>query len=211
MPEQLKDLLEKIKSEGIQAAEEKARQIESNAQIQAKKIIADAKDKAETIIEQANTEARKAKENGEAVLQHAARDLMLAVKDQIRALFDKIIATNITATLTGKEFSSIIGQVIDKYIKKGKQSSDVTLLLSPGDLKKLKNTFIARFKEKFKDKLEIKPTPNISAGFTISFDKGKSCYEFTDESLVECLSAYLNQELAQLLSGAIKKGKKGKK
>lgn len=211
MPEQLKDLLEKIKSEGIQVAEEKARQIESDAQRQAKKIIADAKDKAEMIVEEANDQARKAKESGEADLQHAARDLMLAVKDQIRALFDKIIATNITTTLTGKELSSIISQVINKYIKKGKQSSDVALLLSPGDLKELKNTFIAKFKEKFKDRIEIKPTPNISAGFAISFDKGKSYYEFTDESLVECLSAYLNQELAQLLSEAIKKGKKGKK
>ncbi|MFH1655263.1 MAG: hypothetical protein ABH954_01475 [Candidatus Omnitrophota bacterium] len=211
MPEQLRDLLEKIKSEGIQVAEEKARQIESNAQRQAKKIIADAKDKAEMIVEEADDQAHKAKASGEAALQHAARDLMLAVKDQIRALFDKIIATNITATLTGKELSSIIGQVIDKYIKKGKQSSDVALLLNPNDLKRLKNTFIAKFKEKFKEKLEIKPTPNISAGFAISFDKGKSYYEFTDESLVECLSAYLNQELAQLLSEAIKKGKKGKK
>ena len=72
----------------------------------------------------------------------------------------------------------------------------------------MKNTFIARLKTKLKEKIEFKPVHDIKAGFLISFDKGKSFYEFTDEALTESLSAYLSEELAKLLESPIKKTKK---
>lgn len=208
MAEQLKDLLDKIKNEGIKAAEDKSRQIESDAKKNADKIISDAKKQAQNMIEDAKIEAEKLMENGEASLQQAARNLMLSVKNEIKTLFEKVIAAKVSGVLSDRQLGSIISKVIEKYIERKAHVSDLKVLLRKSDLDKLKNTFIAGLKTKLKEKIEFRPTPNIKAGFLVSFDKGKSLYEFTDEALTESLSAYLSQELIKILEGTVKKSKK---
>ena len=54
-------------------------------------------------------------------------------------------------------------------------------------------------KEHIKGGIEFKPSSNINAGFSISFDKGKSFFDFTEEGLKEALCAYLNPEVEKLL------------
>ena len=124
------------------------------------------------------------------------------------SLFDKIIKVRVADSLTDKQLALILGKAIDKYIENNAQASNVKVLLKKADLDKLRGSFIARLKKKFKDKIEIKPLSNIKAGFLISFDKGKSYFDFTDEALAESLSAYLNQELSNLLKESIPKPKK---
>jgi hypothetical protein len=72
-------------------------------------------------------------------------------------------------------------------------------LVKKEDLEKIKHTFIGKLKERVKDGIEFKPSPNINAGFSISFDKGKSYFDFNDEQLVETLCVYLSPELAKLI------------
>jgi len=208
MPEQLKDLLDKIKNEGIRAAEDKARQIESDAKKNADKIINDAKKQAQNIIDDANAEAKKLRESGEASLEQAVRNLLLSVKNEIKLLFEKVIAAKVSGVLSDRQLGSIISKVIEKYVERKAQVVDIKVLLRKSDLDKLKNTFISGLKTKLKERIEFKPVPDIKAGFLISFDKGKSFYEFTDEALTESLSAYLSEELAKLLEGTVKKAKK---
>ncbi|MBM3247824.1 MAG: hypothetical protein FJZ10_00130 [Candidatus Omnitrophica bacterium] len=208
MPEQLKDLLDKIKNEGIKAAEDKARQIESEAKKNADRIVSEAKRQAQDMIDGAKQEAEKLKESGEASLQQAARNLLLSVKNEIKLLFEKVISAKVSGVLSDRQLGSIISKVIEKYIERKAPVVDIKVLLRKSDLDKLKNTFISGLKTKLKEKIEFKPVPDIKAGFLISFDKGKSFYEFTDEALTESLSAYLSQELAKLLEGTVKTSKK---
>ena len=58
---------------------------------------------------------------------------------------------------------------------------------------------MSKLKDKVKLGVEFKPSPNINAGFSISFDKGKSYFDFSDEGLLETLCAYLNPELARII------------
>jgi len=61
MTEEIKDLISKIKNEGIKAAMEKSSEIELEAQALAEKIVKDAKAKAEKIIQDAEREANQYK------------------------------------------------------------------------------------------------------------------------------------------------------
>ena len=90
-------------------------------------------------------------------------------------------------------------RLIEKYIDKKGETSDIKILLKKEDLDKLKKGLMLKLKEKSKLGIEFKSSPNINAGFSISFDKGKSYFDFTDEGLSEALSAYLNPELKKLL------------
>ena len=199
MAEKLKELLQKINEEGVKKAEEKSRTIELDAKKNSEKIIAEAKKEASGIVENAKVEAKKTKETTEAALKQASRDLMLSLKDEIRNIFNKIVATETYKAMSQDDMAEILGKIIETYIAKEGESSDIKVLLKKEDLEKLKKTFIVKLKDNIKAGVEFRPSLNISAGFSISFDKGKSFFDFTDEGLAEALCAYLNPELARLL------------
>ena len=71
------------------------------------------------------------------------------------------------------------------------------------DLKKLKEGFLAKLKDQVKHPIQFQLAQDFGYGFTISFDNGRSCFDFTDKSLAEFLSQYLNQELSLLLKESI--------
>ena len=198
MPEKLKELLEKINQEGIKKAEENTKTIESKAKTESEKIIEDAKNQAKKIIEDAKNQAKKTKETTELALKHSSRDLLLSLKDEIKKIFNKIISSETKKSLTSEDLAVILKALIEKYIKEDGKVSDIRILLNKDDLGKLKNNFLSKLKEKIKEGIEIKSSQNIKSGFSISFDKGKSFFDFTDEGLLEALSAYLNPEISKL-------------
>ncbi|MDP8229508.1 MAG: hypothetical protein P9L93_00185 [Candidatus Gorgyraea atricola] len=199
MSEKLKELLEKINQEGVQQAGENAKVIELQAKKNAERIISSAKNKAHSIIEEAEDIAEKTKKTGEVALKQASRDLMLSLKDEIRKIFSKIVASETAKAVSSEDIVNLLVELIENYIKKGGASSDVAVLVKKEDLEKLKKTMLSKLKEKVKEGIEFKASPNINAGFSISFDKGKSFFDFTDEGLTQALCAYLNPELTKLL------------
>lgn len=199
MAEKLKGLLEKINEEGVKQAEKKARAIELKAKNAAEKILKDARHQAQKIVEGAETEAEKTRETTEMALKQASRDLMLSLKDEIKKIFNKIIAGDTAKVMSGQDMAGILGDLIEGYIEGNGKSSDVAVLLKKEDLARLKETSITKLKQRLKEGVEFRPSANINAGFSISFDKGKSFFDFTDEGLSEALCAYLNPELSRLL------------
>jgi V/A-type H+/Na+-transporting ATPase subunit E len=198
MSEKLKELLNKINREGVKQAEEKAKDIESKAGAGAEKIIKDANGRALKIVEKANEEAAKIKESSEAALKQAARDLTLSLKEEIKNIFNKIISAETGKTLSFENVSVIVTKLIEGYVKNNGDVSDIKVLLKEEDLPRFQKYFLEKLKEKLKSGMEFKPSPNINAGFSISFDKGKSFFDFTDEGVAEALSVYLNPEVSKL-------------
>ncbi len=82
------------------------------------------------------------------------------------------------------------------------ESGEVIVSLSEQDFKKLEKEFLGKLKVELKKSITLKPKEDIHAGFTLSFDAGKSCYDFTDSSLAEYLSLRLEPKLAELLKSA---------
>ncbi len=199
MSQNLKDLLEKINQEGIKSAEDKARTIEDKARVDAGKILENAKKSAEEIIHKAKIEAEKTKVSANLSVKQASRDLLLSLKEDIRKILNKIIAGEINKALSNEDIAGMLAGLIDKYVEKNGQAGDVRVLVKKEDLEKIKNTFMSKLKDKVKSGVEFRPSANINAGFSISFDKGKSYFDFSDEGLLETLCVYLNPELAKLI------------
>ena len=72
------------------------------------------------------------------------------------------------------------------------------------DLEKLQKGLMAKLQQDVKKGVTFQST-EIAKGFTISFDGGKSYFDFSDASLAEYLSAALNPEVANLLKEATSK------
>ena len=199
MSENLKGLLEKINQEGIHSAEEKAKAIEDKAKKDAEKILRDAGKLADEIIQEAKAEAEKTKVNANLSVKQASRDLLLGLKEDIKKTLNKIVAGELNKALSSEETAEILASLISNYLEKNGKIEDIKVLVKKEDLEKIKNTFISKLKDKVKAGVEFRPSQNINAGFSISFDKGKSYFDFSDEGLLETLCVYLNPELAKII------------
>ncbi len=202
MAEEIRDLIEKINQEGIRAAEEKAHNIEAAAQQRADDILAHATRESEEMIAAAKDRIRRDDEKGKILLNQAGRDLLLSLRKEINAMLGRIVVSEIQKALTPEALFKLLSEVVRNY--SAGEISDITVLLNSEDLEILEKNFLYKLKEETKKKIILSPSEEISGGFTISFDSGKSCYDFTDKALAEYIGTYLKPKLNQILQEALK-------
>lgn len=198
MVKQVQELIDKIKQEGFEAAQKKAQTIESEAEQKAKSIVSQAEKQAKDIIERAQRQADQFQKSSQAAIQQASRDTILDLKKKIQEMLKHIILQETQAALTPE----ILGEMITALARdfhKSDVSSDIRTVLNSEDLENLKKGFLKKIKDELKKDIQLNPSDEIKKGFVISFDKGKSSFDFSDESLAEYMSGYLNEELHNIL------------
>ena len=199
MEVQLKELIDKIKTEGVSEAEQKAKEIKREAEREAADIVAKARKQAEGIVTKAKAKTARFEETGKESVKHAGRDLVLKLRASITALFETIVAREIKASLTDDVLQKIIPKLIEAWQKKG--TDDIQVLLSPADLEKVEKGLLEKLSAEVKKGVEFKPSPEIQAGFRIGEKKGEAYYDFTDKGITEHLVEYLNPKLAECIVG----------
>ena len=202
MAEEIRDLIEKINQEGIRAAEEKAQNIEAAAKQRADDILAQARREAEEMIAAAQDRIRREDEKGKTLLAQAGRDLLLSLRKEMNAMLGRIMVSDIQQALTPEALFNLVSEVVRNY--SAGESSDITVFLKKEDVQILEKNFLNKLREETKKKIILRPAEEISGGFTISFDNGKSCFDFTDNALAEYIGTYVKPKLNQILKEAIK-------
>ena len=199
MAQDIKNLIEKIQQDGIRVAEEKAKEIENQARREVTQILEKAKTEAARLISEAKEEIGRAKEEQKTFLAQAGRDLLLALRKEISAMLERIILQEVKDTLTPEAMYKIIAEVI----KGSSLEEEIVISLNKVDLANLEKEFLRKLKEETRKGVVLKPSEEISGGFIISFDRGKSHFDFSDKALVEYIGTYLKPKLAELLKSAV--------
>jgi len=205
MAEEIRDLIEKINQEGIRAAEEKAQNIEAAAKQRAEDILVQARLDAEEMIAAAKDRIFREEKKGKTLLAQAGRDLLLSLRKEMNAMLGRIVVSDIRQALTPEALSRLLSEVVRNY--SAGESSDITVFLNKEDLQTLEKNFLHKLREETKKKIILRPSEEISGGFTISFDSGKSYYDFTDKALAEYIGTYLKPKLNRILQESIKEMK----
>ena len=200
MSQHVQELIDKIKTEGLQAADQKAKEVEDSAKALVQRIIADAEVKAKHIVADAEAKAQATRESTEMALKQAARDTLLALRKEIEGVLQKVIAKELKGALSPEQLAGIVSEIVKGSVKANLAESNIEVTVSAADLKTLEDGFAAKLQKEIKQPVTFKSADGISTGFTISFDEGKSCFDFTDASLVEYLGTYLNTQVAALLN-----------
>jgi len=198
MAQEIKDLIAKIQQEGIQAAEEKAAQIKAEAARASLKIISEAKIEASRIVQQADTDAQRLNDSTHASLKQAGRDLLISLRGEINSMLDNLIKADTHQALTVNELLKII----EALIKNAPLSlgSEIIISLNPLDKEKLEKEFFRQLAEKTKKQITLKSANGLDSGFIISFDAGKSIFDFSDTALTEYIGSFLKPELGKILN-----------
>lgn len=193
---QLDELIQSIKKDGLEAAEQQKKDIIAEAESEARRIIERAQKEADEKTAAAEAKIRKFEESGKASLQQAGRDLILNLKKKIEEIFSRILISAVDENLTAETVGALIPSVIAasgenpdrlKAVVSGKDAEAVTAFLKKSLAKEISAG------------LEIAVSPGSPAGFRVEIKDGSAYYDFSDEKIAQMLSVYLNPKIAELL------------
>jgi V/A-type H+/Na+-transporting ATPase subunit E len=197
---QVKELIDKIRNEGVLAAENEAEKIVAEAEGKAAQIIKDAKAKAESYKAQAGKEIEKQEAAGREALKQAARDVLIGLEKQIMKRFEAVIVESVDMALTTSLTEKLITDLVHAWAEKGEVG--IKVILSSKDAEELKDALKVKLSQHFKEGVEIIPSPKFAKGFRIGGGSG-ALYDFTKEGIAEVLAEALSPDLAAALKEAI--------
>lgn len=197
---QLQELLDRIKRDGVDAARVEVERLLAEGEAQKKAIVQAAEREAAGIVEAAKADAKRSAASGKAALAQASRDLLLAFRDRLQDMLQKLVRAD-TASGYGAE---VLAQAIPAVLKAlaAGGAEDLAVLLPAAMLAKLESRFTSLLAAELKKGLEIKPFDDVAAGFRISEKGGAAYYDFSGEAVAALLSRYLNARLAETLQDA---------
>lgn len=196
MDVQLKELIEKIKTDGVKNAEEKAAEIMRKAEIKSAEIIDNANKEAQQIKDSAATEALRSEQSGKQALKQAGRDLILDVKGQLEDIFSELLKAGTAEAMSGKALIEGITSIIQNW--KG-DMEDLSVLISEKQLSEIEKELKLKLAKEIQSGLDVKPFKGATAGFRVSEKDGKAFFDFTDVVLADFLSRYLNTSLTEII------------
>ena len=200
MEAQLKELIEKIRQDGVETAEQEAEKIIAEAKNEADGIIEEAHKKSKEMIENAKKENRRQEQAGKEALVQAGRDLLISLEKKITQIFDELIKSETGAALEGKFLENILTAMVKEWVKT--RSDHITVLLPEDELKALEGSLKKKLTAELKKGVEIKPTNAVEKGFYISEKEGSSYYNFSAEGIAEIIAEYVNPRLSEAIRRA---------
>ena len=203
MDVQLQELIDKIKKDGVTAAEKEAAKIIAEADKKGEAIVKDAEDQAAKIIKDAKAETKRMEKASDEAIVQAGRNMLLSFKDSIVAELDGLIKEETAKALSKDVLGKLIPETVKAWVK-NTDASELSVLLSEKDLKALESSFKTKLKAEIKKGMEIKPDKTLTAGFRIGVKNGAAYYDYSAEALAEMFAAYLNPKVAGLMKIAAK-------
>ena len=199
---QVQELIDKIKKDGIETASQEAVKIKSEAETESKRYIDAAKKEAEDIIIRAKQDAERFEKAGISALEQASRNLVLAFKEEIQSLLNKLVSEYLSDNYSEEIIKATLPELLKSWAGKGE--NNLSVIVPEKTLKNIEGFFRERLNAELIKGIELKSNRKLSSGFHISNREGSIYYDFSAESVAGLLSAYLNPKLAEILKTSAK-------
>ena len=202
---QLQELIEKIKNDGVTAAESEAEAILKSANDEAEKIVADAKKEAEKILWDAKKENDRMVKSSEDAIRQAGRNLLISFRESVAKELNAVTAESVTAAYSTDALTDLIIKVVEKWAE-NPDYDDISVILNSDDLKKLEESLLSSLKEKMLKGVTLKENDNFDGGFRIAVNEGRAYYDYSAEAVVDMMSSYLSPKVTAILKEAESNG-----
>ncbi len=203
MDVQLQDLIEKIKKDGVEAADKSASEKIAQAKAEAEKIIANAKEEADKIIKAAKDETTRMEKASEDAIRQAGRNLILSFRESVEKELSAIMTAETAKSYSPKLLENLIPETVKAWTK-NTDAGDISVLLNEKDLKELEQNLGVALKDEIGKGLTLKADNSIENGFRIGVKDGAAYYDFSAEAVADLFSAYLNPKVASIMKEAVK-------
>ena len=198
---QLKELIEQIKRDGVEAAENEAETILNAAKATAEKIVSDAQIEADKLLNNAKSETAQIVKSSEDAIRQAGRNLLLSFRESVARELKAIIDEKVKDVYSSETLAKLIVNVVEQWVSKP-DAEDITVILNSGDLKVLEEILFADLKGRMLKGVTLKANDNFDGGFRISVNNSGAYYDYSTEAVVDMLSTYLSPKVSELLKEA---------
>lgn len=195
MEEKIKELTDKLLSEGVEKGKAEAEKIVSSANEQAKGIIADAQKQADDIIAKAKKDSENLMENTKAELRMYARQAEDALKTEIANVVSADAVKNSVSKITAdKDFMNhFILKIAEKW------GAGENIEIGAADAASLKAVFAAEAKSLLDKKIKIKQVNGQKALFTIEPSDGSYKVCFGEDEFDNYFKSFLRPQIIEML------------
>ncbi|AFG37705.1 hypothetical protein [Spirochaeta africana] len=197
---QLKELIDKIKQDGVSTAEAQAQQIASDAEAKARQIVEQAQAEAARIKQSAQAEADKFTQAGTAAVQQAARDVLLQTQNKLEKIFAAVVNDQVNEAFTPQILEKAVVSLMQNW--QGRPVEDLSLQIADDQYAKAEAPLKKALADHVKRGLTVQPSDKVSAGFRIGEKDGSSFYEISADSLGELLASRVNAALGEIIKNA---------
>lgn len=201
MAEELQSLLDKIHHDGIQKAEAERDRLLTEARKQADEILRQAQAEADKMRQNAENDSAALEKRAESAIRQAARDVMLALKSELKRRLEAIVKDNLDQALTPEFMAGIITELVNGIKDNPEQAGSATLgvMVAPAVLTRLEKHLAASLGRDFAEKVEIFPNAAVGRGLKISTTGKQIFYDLSDAALTEMICAYAGSRVGAIL------------
>ena len=192
-------LTKKIYEEGIEKAQNDAKEILERAKKDAENIIKEAENKAEAILNQANNDSANLRQKTEAEISMSVKQAISALKQQLTNLISNKIAVDMTtAAFKDEEF---VRELMSKIIEKWNAEGNVSLNVMMNDKEKeaFEKYLLAKHKGLMNGNLTLVTNASQKEGFVIQPKDGSYKITFSEKVFEEFFNAYIKEYSKKLL------------
>ncbi len=192
MAEELQNLLEKIKRDGVEKANAEAAAIVAKAKSDAAAIVKTAQDEAAAAKTAAAEGAKESAARAEETIRQAARDTILKIEQAVSSLLTNVLATNVDAALADPAVAVPIAASAIQALVAGDASAEVAANAKLAEA--LRAQLAARAN------ITVVTDEDAQAGFSVRLDNGRVEHDFTGSTVAAALAARLRPDLAKLVT-----------
>ncbi|WKC81350.1 V-type ATP synthase subunit E [Borreliella tanukii] len=193
---EVKDLINKIKKDGLEEAERVSNDIILKAKKEAEEIVAKAEEAARVLKAKSQKEIDDYKCHALEASRQAIRDLIIGVEKNLKSLFENTLKDNVAEVFSNNNFlAELIIKITDSWLKEEK----LVFQLNESDFSSLEQILRLKLGNKLKEGIEIKPFKGINKGFKIQKKNIGLHYDFSVETIADILFDYLNPRFKEVI------------
>ena len=207
----VKELVERIRDEGVQSARNEAARILGEARSQAARIVADAEARASKMKKEAEETIERERGAAIGALQLAARDTGLQLRSTVLAAFEEHVRHLVTDVTTDRSvLRDMILVLAGRAAKDLIKERDAVILVperladdAPPELEKfLRRTTVALSADVLRNGIELIPSNQVHGGARVRLVGEELEIDLSDEALSEMMMRLLLPRYRALLSDA---------
>lgn len=199
MAEELQHLMDRIRKEAVETAEEQAAGIIARAKEKAAALVKEAEEQARAALAKAEEDAGAFTERSTRTLEQAARDLLISVGQGVENILSDVVGDAVEEALTPDVLKQMLVKMAEVYVARRGEDSRIDLLISPQDQKELIAFFAEQYRQRMLHGVEIHVDNEVFKGFRVSFVESHVYHEFTKEAIAESLANFLRPRLAEIV------------
>lgn len=199
MAEELQHLIERIRKEGVEKAEQEGAEILSKAKEKAASIVREAEAKAKAMLEKAEKDAQAFTERSRRTLEQAARDLLISVGQGVENILKDIVAEAVDEALSIDVLKQMLVKMAEAYAAHAGRETRIDLLISARDKEELIRFFAEKYRQRLLQGVEIHVDNELFKGFRVSFVQDHVYHDFSKQAIAEALTQFLRPQLSEIV------------